>query len=133
MTIWIDLNNKLHDDMDGIALSLPSWPQNLTKATDAQIAASQVKTKEELIAEYESAVQSTLDAYAISMRYESMLSMSTYVNSTNAQFKSEAVAAVAWRDAVWASAYISLAAIESGAQAMPTSVEAFLETLPAHP
>ena len=39
MTIWIDTNNTLHDDMDGEALSLPSWPQGMTQATPEQIAA----------------------------------------------------------------------------------------------
>jgi len=39
MTIWIDSNNVLHDDMDGQALSLPSWPQGMTQATQEQITA----------------------------------------------------------------------------------------------
>jgi len=39
MTLWIDSNNQLHDDMDGAALSLPAWPQGMMQATTAQIAA----------------------------------------------------------------------------------------------
>ena len=135
MTLWIDSNNQLHDDMDGTALSLPSWPQGMTQATPAQITAitNPPPTQAQLIAQYETAVQAALDAYAVSMRYDSMLSMSTYVNSTNAQFKAESTAALAWRDAVWASAYATLAAVEAGTTPAPASVAAFLTTLPAHP
>ena len=38
MTIWKDENNGLHDDMDGTALTLPSWPQGLTSITDEEAA-----------------------------------------------------------------------------------------------
>jgi hypothetical protein len=41
MTLWIDANNQLHDDMGGAALTLPSWPKGLTQATQAQIDAIQ--------------------------------------------------------------------------------------------
>ena len=37
MTLWIDSNNQLHDDMDGEALTLPIWPKGMTIATQAQI------------------------------------------------------------------------------------------------
>ena len=37
MSIWIDSNNQLHDDMDGEALTLPIWPKGMTIATQAQI------------------------------------------------------------------------------------------------
>jgi len=39
MTIWIDSNNVLHDDDNGAALSLPSWPQGMTVATLEQVQA----------------------------------------------------------------------------------------------
>jgi len=40
MSIWQDSNGGLHDDMDGAALSLPSWPASgLTLLTDVQVAA----------------------------------------------------------------------------------------------
>lgn len=41
MTLWVDTNNVLHDDMDGTALDLPAWPTGLTIATQAQIDAIQ--------------------------------------------------------------------------------------------
>jgi hypothetical protein len=109
-------------------------PIGSVEITETQYQAAQpIPTQAQLIAEYQSAVQGVLDAYAVSKRYDSMLSMSTYVISTNAQFKAEATAAVAWRDAVWASAYATLAAVEAGTTAMPIPVTDFLATLPAHP
>jgi len=39
MAIWQAADGSLHDDMDGAALSLPSWPQGMTLLTDTQVAA----------------------------------------------------------------------------------------------
>lgn len=36
MAIWKDAEGNLHDDMDGSALALASWPQGLTEITDAE-------------------------------------------------------------------------------------------------
>jgi flagellar biosynthesis/type III secretory pathway ATPase len=33
MALWIDSNNQVHDDMDGAALALPSWPQGMSPHT----------------------------------------------------------------------------------------------------
>ena len=41
MTIWKDSTNQLHDDMNGEALTLESWPQGMTQLTDAEVAAIQ--------------------------------------------------------------------------------------------
>ena len=135
MTIWIDSNNTLHDDMDGAALTLPIWPQGMTQATPAQIAAitNPPLTQAQQLAIYNGAIQGVLDAYAVSKQYDNMNTMVGYVASTNAQFKSDATAAIAWRDAVWTSAYATLAAVEAGTTPAPASVSAFLATLPAHP
>lgn len=35
MAIWTDVNGNFHDDMNGEALKLNSWPQGLTKYTGA--------------------------------------------------------------------------------------------------
>ena len=90
------------------------------------------KTDAEL-ALYNGSIQGVLDAYAVSKQYDDMNTMVSYVASTNAQFKSDATAAIAWRDAVWTSAYATLAAVEAGTTPAPASVAAFLTTLPAHP
>ena len=39
MAIWKDDNNQLHDDMDGQALLLPSWPKGMVQLTDEQVSA----------------------------------------------------------------------------------------------
>ena len=84
-------------------------------------------------AAYESGVQGWLDAGAQAWKYESILSAASYVASTNAQFKAEAAALIGWRDAVWTSCYAALSAVQAGTTAMPTSLTAFIATLPAQP
>jgi hypothetical protein len=39
MTLYITPDNKLHDDADGYALTLPSWPQDARLATQEEIEA----------------------------------------------------------------------------------------------
>lgn len=66
MTIWIDSNNQLHDDMNGQALTLPTWPSGMTIATQAQIDAilnppptlteAQASKTAELYADYETQI-----------------------------------------------------------------------------
>lgn len=36
MALWKDSNNGIHDDMDGAALSLPTWPQGMTQITQSE-------------------------------------------------------------------------------------------------
>lgn len=43
MAIWQDSSGGLHDDMDGEAFALPSWPQGMTQLTDAQAATIQAQ------------------------------------------------------------------------------------------
>lgn len=49
MTIWHNpADGTLHDDMDGAALDLPSWPQGMMEATADQIAAASQPSDEQL-------------------------------------------------------------------------------------
>ena len=112
---------------------LPAGSVEITAAQYATLSAPPAPTAAQIEAQYNFAIQGVLDAYAQSMRYDNMNTMVTYVYSTNAQFKAEATAAVAWRDSVWASAYATLAAVQAGTQPMPASVQAFIATLPVHP
>jgi hypothetical protein len=59
MTLWIDTNNTLHDDMDGAALTLPSWPTGMTQATAEQIAA--VQNPAPTAAQVKAQIQSQID------------------------------------------------------------------------
>lgn len=85
------------------------------------------------IAIYEAALQGVLDAGAQAWGYDSVISAASYAASTNAQFKAEAAALIAWRDAVWVWAAAQLAAIQGGTQAMPTTAAAFIAQMPAQP
>lgn len=73
--------------------------------------------------EYVAAVQTMLDAKAQERRYFGMQSASTYAASTNATFKAEAGALLAWRDNVWLTAYAKLDAVTAGTLPQPTIPE----------
>lgn len=75
------------------------------------------------VEEYTAAVQTMLDTKAQERRYYDILSASTYATSTNAIFKAEALACLAWRDAVWAKAYSVLDQVQAGHIAQPTIPE----------
>lgn len=81
------------------------------------------------VEDYRAAIQNMLDDAARAKLYDSGLSLSTYVNSTNPVWAAEAAAFVAWRDAVWAYAYTELAKVEAELRPIPT-VEEFLSELP---
>ena len=67
MTIWKNpTDNSLHDDMNGEALTLESWPKGMTQLTDAEVsaiqAAAQVLTPAQLLAQFQQAAQTALSA-----------------------------------------------------------------------
>lgn len=57
------------------------------------------------IEDYKAAVQSHIDDAARSRLYSDGNSLAIYTASTNPQWAAEAVAFVAWRDAVWSQIY----------------------------
>jgi hypothetical protein len=63
MALWIDSNNQVHDDMDGAALAIPSWPKGMLPytmpaPTTAQLLASAQQTQLALIDDaYNAAMQ----------------------------------------------------------------------------
>jgi len=120
-----DANFPLPDGWAGPFLDLPGPGQ--APAYDAALAA---RAGAALQASYTQAAQSMLDATAQSKGYDSMLSLVTYVTSTNATFQAEAIAGRAWRDAIWTEAYSILAQVQAGTLAQPT-IPAFLAMLPA--
>ncbi len=58
------------------------------------------------------------------------MTCSSYVNSTNVTWAAEAVAFVAWRDAVWVYAFAELAKVESGERPRPSVAEIVSELPP---
>lgn len=81
-------------------------------------------------ADYQGAVQALLDDKAKERKYDGILSLCTYVTSTNPGFAAEGQAGVAWRDASWAKCYEVLTAVGAGTRTQPTVAELLAE-LPA--
>lgn len=73
--------------------------------------------------DYRAAIQAMLDTKAKERRYYDIQSACTYSTSTNPTFKAEASVCVAWRDAVWATAYATLDQVNAGAIPQPTIAE----------
>lgn len=75
------------------------------------------------------AIQAHIDAAAASRSYDSGVTCASYLGSTVPAWAAEAAAFVAWRDAVWAHAYLELAKVEAGTRETPT-IAGFLGELP---
>lgn len=75
------------------------------------------------IGEYTAAVQSLLDNKAQERNYDNMLSMCTYVSSTNVKFAAEGQAGVEWRDACWSACYDIMAEVQVETRPVPTVAE----------
>jgi hypothetical protein len=73
--------------------------------------------------QYVDAIQSMLDAKVGERRYLGIISACSYAASTNATFKAEADACLAWRDAVWLKAYQVLDQVTAGTIPQPTIPE----------
>lgn len=83
-----------------------------------------------LLDDYQKAVEGWLDETVQSHHYKSIESVCTYTASTNAKWRADAIACVAWRDAVWAACYQLLDDVQAGRIAAP-SIPAFIAMLPA--
>lgn len=86
-------------------------------------------TIEQIIAQYDAAVQQRLDDFAKTRNYSGIMSACTYATSTVPKFKAEGQYAVEARDATWAKCYEVLAAVEAGSRPMPT-LDELLADLP---
>lgn len=75
------------------------------------------------------AVQNALDAKAQELKYDSCLSVCSYVDTGVQKFDDEGRAFRAWRSAVWAKGYEILAQVQAGVREIPTEEE-LLEMLP---
>ena len=84
-------------------------------------------TPEQIIAQYDAAVQQRLDDFAKTRNYTNIMSAATYATSTVPKFKAEGQYAVEARDATWAKCYEVLAAVEAGSRPMPTLDELLAE------
>lgn len=94
----------------------------LVTAADKQAAAAKA-----VLANLTQAIQNHLDDTAKTRGYDGILSLASYAASTNTGFAAEALAGVAWRDAVWAKGYEIQAAVIAGTRAVPTEAELLAE------
>lgn len=79
-------------------------------------------TMEDVVDEYTAKVQEYLDATARERGYDGILSLCSYVTSTDATFAKEGQAGVAWRDAVWRKCYEMLEEVQAGTRTAPTDI-----------
>ena len=130
MPLWIDSNSQVHDDMDGAALALPTWPKGMTEYTPP---APTPLTAAELFLEAQTTYQNAVQAYIISIAqkkgYRDDVSCASYFNDPHQPFATDAQAFVPWRSAVWLQCYSDLAAIQAGTKPMPTSPADYILTL----
>lgn len=108
------------------------WTQQwvVTDLSQEVIAQNQAKYLDNKKLELQAFVQAHLDATAHTRNYDGILSLASYVNSTNPVFAAEGQAGLTWRDAVWAKCYEVLADVMAGTASVPTQEE-LIAVLPA--
>lgn len=96
------------------------------------VAAAPTLTADQIRSQYEQAAQSLLDSTAKAWGYDSIISAASYTSSGVAQYKADAAALIAWRDALWQEAYSIDVSTKNG-QTAPATTADFLAMLPAAP
>jgi hypothetical protein len=79
------------------------------------------------VADYSDAIQHHIDTAARSRGYRDGFALAGYVTSTIQGWAEEAIAFIAWRDAVWSHAYVELAKVQGGWRPQPTISELIAE------
>ncbi|WP_313522502.1 hypothetical protein [Shinella sp.] len=79
---------------------------------------------------FEEAIQSLVDEKPRERQFRDGVTLASYAASTNPAWASQAQAFIAWRDQVWAHAYVELAKVLAGQRDIP-EVADFLAELPA--
>jgi hypothetical protein len=132
MGYYKDTNNKLHFLEDNAYAYL--LPDNVIQITNEEAEtirqeSAPEKTKEQIIKEYQAAVQKRLDDFAQTRNYSGILSACTYSTSLVARFNAEGQYCVNARDTTWAKCYEILDAVNSNSRPMPT-LEQLMSELP---
>ena len=79
------------------------------------------------LGDYTTAIAGMLDSKARERRYDSAVSIATYVGSSNTQWAAEAAAFVAWRDQIWTYCYAELDKVQAGQREQPTVSDFLIE------
>lgn len=77
--------------------------------------------------DYAAAIEAHVDNVAKAKAYGGGVSLASYLYSTVPQWQEEAQTFVAWRDAVWAYAYLQMAMVQAGQRSQPTVADLILE------
>lgn len=85
------------------------WAEYEQWLAQGNTAAPLTVTRDDLVEQTKLRISSWLDQIAQTRGYDSIVSCASYAASTEDQFRNEAAAAIAWRDAVYAKAYEILA------------------------
>lgn len=118
--------------MQKLIVNVQTGEQTLVDMTEEEISALQPEplTTEQIVKQYQDAVQVMLDAKAREKGYDSVLSACSYAAIANI-FQAESQAFIIWRSNVWAHGYQVLADVQNGVIPMPT-LEEFLAGLPVY-
>lgn len=95
-------------------------------ATDAEESAA----LDEIQGKYEFEIQAHLDSTARSRGYDSMISACSYASGTHPKFSVEGQDCLAWRSAVWETAFQIMTDVRAGARPLPTLQEVMAELPP---
>jgi len=99
----------------------------MTVAEEAEFLASVAALSQPQVADYQTAIQGTIDGTARSKLFNDGVTMASYIASTVEPWAAQALAFVAWRDDVWQYAYSELSKVQAGKREKPTVAEFLLE------
>lgn len=123
-----------HNETEGVVIQSWNVP-NIIKPTHAEVMAMATPELEktyklnQFIINGMPLIENYIDLIAQQKQYDSALSCSSYSNSTNIQWKSEADVFIAWRDLVYAYTIAQVSLMESGQRSIP-SFDEFKTELP---
>lgn len=89
-----------------------------------------LRSQPEIMAAFTRAIEAHIEATAQARQYSSSVSCASYLNDPNPVWAAEAQSFIAWRSAVWAEVFATLAEVQAGERAVPTVTELIAE-LPA--
>lgn len=107
----------------------PIYDTVIRDMTEEEIAEMPTPSIDEVKQQLINTVQNHMDATAQTRDYDSIASVCSYGLSTVDKFRNEAVACIAWRDAVWSYCYAQLDLFEAGERDIPTDIIAELPKL----
>lgn len=102
-----------YDDAIETESAGPGWTWD-GETLSAPVVVTPAPTLESLIEQTKARISAWLDEVVQAKGYDSIVSCASYANSTDEAFKAEALAAIAWRDAVYRRGYEILADIPEG-------------------